>query len=425
MPLRYLILSTFEGGYQPITALAAAAALRCAGHDASFHDIYVDGLDDSIFDEYDVFVISVPLFDSLSAGVQLAERIQHHDTDKIRVFFGQYATINAARLVPRHGEFAIAGEWEKPLVALARRLEGKDAVLDGIVDADRVRSGEAVRPYISRDHLRVLDRSLAPPITKYPQPQATRLLGREERIGGLESTRGCRHKCTYCSVFAAYGGKVIVGGQDIVEADVGQLIDQGMTHLTFMDAEFFNAKRKSVALLARLHSQFPNLTYDFTTRVDHLCDSRDLLPHFAELGVRFITSALEFPKQEVLDAVAKETTVQDTKAAIAYVRSAGIEINPTFIMYNPWIDYDDIERFFEFITEQELEGVVDPVQYETRLHLYKGSPLLALPSIRGLTLEEHEFHYHWSHHDTRVDDSFYQNVTPAEEGVFKRCCLKC
>ena len=101
------------------------------------------------------------------------------------------------------------------------------------------------------------------------------------------------------------------------------------------------------------------------------------------------TSALEFPKQEVLDAVAKETTVQDTKATIAYVRSAGIKLNPTFIMhhpgimYSPGIDFDDIERFFEFISDQDLEEVVDPIQYETRLHLYKGSPLMTLPSELG------------------------------------------
>ena len=425
MSLHCLVLSTFEGGYQPITALAAATALRGAGYDIGFHDIYVDGLEDGLFDEYDVIVISVPLFDSLTAGVQIAERIRRHHTDKTRVFFGQYATLNAARLVPRHGEYAIVGEWEKPLVALVRHLEGKNAALDGIVDAARARSGEPLQSYLSRDHLRLLDRSLAPPITKYPQPQATKLLGAKANVGGLESTRGCRHKCTYCSVFAAYDGKVIIGSRNTIEADVGQLVDEGMTHLTFMDAEFFNAKRKSIALLERLHSQFPRLTYDFTTRVDHLCDSRDLLSHFANLGVRFITSALEFPKQEVLDAIAKETTVKDIEAAIAYVRYAGIKLNPTFIMYNPWIDFDDIERFFEFISDQDLDEVVDPIQYETRLHLYKGSPLITLPSIQELMLEEHEFHYHWKHRDSRVDDFFYQNLSPIEEGVFKRCCLKC
>ena len=84
------------------------------------------------------------------------------------------------------------------------------------------------------------------------------------------------------------------------------------------------------------------------------------------------------------------------------------------------IDFDDIERFFEFISDQDLEEVVDPIQYETRLHLYKGSPLMTLPSMQELALEEHEFHYHWAHHDPRVDDSFNQNVSPVEAGVFKR-----
>ncbi len=426
MSLNYLVLSTFEGGYQPITALAAATALKNAGHKVSLRDIYVDGLDEEKFREYNVFVISVPLFDSLNAGIQLAEKIRAIDPSKAIVFFGQYATINAARLTPDHCDFCIKGEWEQPLVALAAFLEGEPVELhEGVVSRAVSDAGIPAKPFMSRNHLQLLDRGLAPNIKKYPQPHLEKLLGHIPVVGGLEITRGCHHKCTYCSVFAAYDGKVIVGKEEIVLDDVDQLIDQGMTHLTFMDAEFFNAQRRSMKILKEIHERHPALTYDFTTRVDHLLESRDLLPEMYELGVRVITSALEFPKQRVLDVVAKETTVAEIDMAISAVRNAGITLNPTFIMYNPWVSKQDIHDFSDFVDRNSLDDAIDPIQYETRLHLYKGSPLMVEPSIQELDLEEHEFHYSWKHWDPEVDALFLANVTPVEEGTFKRCCLKC
>src|SRR3546814_13595810 len=79
-----------------------------------------------------------------------------------------------------------------------------------------------------------------------------------------------------------------------------------MTHLTFTDADFFNAKKHGLKIIRTLHSQFPDLTYDFTTRVDHILENKDAIKEMGQLGLAFITTALEFPKQEVLDQVRSE-----------------------------------------------------------------------------------------------------------------------
>ncbi|KVW75498.1 arsinothricin biosynthesis radical SAM protein ArsL [Burkholderia cepacia] len=425
----YLVVSTFEGGYQPNTALSAATALRNAGFDSTrLLDTYVDGIPDGAFDDADVIAISMPLFDSLQAGLQLTDQVRKANPTAIIVYFGQYATLNAERLVGRYGDYAVVGEWEHPLVNLARYTSGSGAALEkaGLVDPDVVASGKVPHPYLARNAVSVPDRSLAPSLIKYPQPQVEKLLGSGTHlIGGVEATRGCHHKCTYCSVYAAYDGKVIMVADDIVVEDVRNLVKQGMQHLTFTDAEFFNAKNHGVRIMRRLHEEFPDLTYDFTTRVDHILEHEDAIREMAGLGLRFITSALEFPTQKVLDIVAKEISVDDIEAAIRNLKAIGVKLNPTFIMYNPWVSKDDILSFKEFIERNDLEDVVDPIQYETRLHLYKGSPLLNRASTAGLKLTEREFHFDWSHPDPAVDEMYYANVTPPEPGVFKRCCLKC
>lgn len=425
-----LIASTFEGGYQPMTAISAATALAAGGFDVDFLDIYVNGLELDRFKKADVIGVSVPLFDSLNAGIQLANEIRANNRSAKIVFFGQYATINALRLSGIHSDYTIVGEWEVPFVELLRQLKSRRDSQDGIqvvgvVDEKTAREGIAPHPVMTRDHFRVPDRRLVPSLTKYPQPHVEKLTGSKQIVGGLEITRGCHHKCTYCSVYAAYDGKVLRIDEELVVEDARNLVADGMTHLTFTDADFFNAKRHSLSVLNRLHTEFPDLTYDFTTRTDHIHDNKHLLADMARQGVRFITSALEFPKQLVLDEVRKEITVEMIDQAIEIMRSAGIVLNPTFIMFNPWVGLEDMVLFNDFVERNRVENVIDPIQYETRLHLYKGSPLLRSPSIQALELEEHEFHFAWKHPDPRMDELYERSLTPVEEGVFKRCCLKC
>jgi hopanoid C-3 methylase len=422
-----LIVSTFEGGYQPMTAVTAATALRVAGLDIDLLDIYVDGPQQERFREAETIGISVPLFDSLHAGIEISRQIRHENPATRIIFFGQYATINASRLCGSHGDFAITGEWEAPLVELVRQLKDgrKREKIAGVMDAENVAQCASARPYISRKHFQVPDRTLAPPLLKYPQPQVEKLTGARQVVGAAETTRGCHHKCTYCSVFAAYDGKVLLVPEAVVLADVRAQVQQGMTHLTFTDADFFNTKRHGVEIIRHLHGEFPNLTYDFTARIDHILQHKDTLGELGQLGVRFITSALEFPNQRVLDEVQKEMTVEMLDDAVNLMRAVGIVLNPTFIMFNPWIGLQDLARFNDFVERTHMETVIDPIQYETRLHLYKGSPLLGNSSIRALPLKEHEFHFEWQHPDPNVDELYQENLTPVEEGVFKRCCLKC
>jgi hopanoid C-3 methylase len=426
-----LIVSTFEGGYQPITAVTAASALSVAGFDVSMLDVYVEGLQRDQFAKADIIAISVPLFDSLHAGIQVATEIRASNPSRPIIFFGQYATLNARRLLGAHGDYAIVGEWEQPLVKLVRHLRTTHsapmpAEIAGVAALSAVGGKDRrVQPFFSRDHFHVPERRFAPPLAKYPQPNIERITGGQHLVGGLETTRGCHHKCTYCSVFAAYDGKVLLVPPAIVMEDVRNLMAQGMTHLTFTDADFFNAKQHSLRILREIHGAYPDLTYDFTTRVDHLLANPEILREMARMGVRFITSALEFPKQRVLDEISKEVTVDMIENSIAFLREIGIVLNPTFILFNPWIDLSDLARFNDFVERNELEHVIESIQYETRLHLYKGSPLLQNPSIRQLELQEREFHFEWKHPDPRVDEVYFESLTPAEEGTFKRCCLKC
>lgn len=424
--MNVLLVSNFEGGFQPNTVATAATPLLKAGFHVSVLDTYVEGVQEDRFVDQDLVAISIPLFDAVHAGIEVAKLVRKSNPKAHVTFFGQHATINAHRLAGKYSDSCICGEWETPLTLLAKHLSGETQEdLPGVLTAEQALEGKTIHPYMTRDHFDVPSRHLLPPLYKYPQKQINKLLGSDQIVGSTEIARGCHHKCLYCSVFAAYGGKVFLIPEEIVIQDVRNLVEGGMTHLTFIDADFFNAKYHGIKILRKLHEEFPKLTYDFTTRVDHINENKKTLAEMKELGVKFITSALEFPSEEVLDAVAKETSVADIEEAIAYLREIGIKLNPTFIMFNPWTTYEDLATFRSFVDDNDLSEIIDPIQYETRLYLYKGSPLLNKPSIRALELTEHEFHYDWKHPDPRLDELYFEMLTPPEEGIFKRCCLKC
>jgi len=424
--LKTLLVSNFEGGFQPHTVATAATALIKAGVEVSVLDTYVEGIENEKFKNVDLVAISIPLFDAITAGIEISKIAREENPNAHITFFGQHATINANRLAGKYSDSCISGEWEIPLVKLANLVGGEKVDdLSGILLAEHALNGEVIHPFMSRDHLDVPTRTVLPPLEKYPQIQINKLLGSEQIVGATEIARGCHHKCLYCSVFAAYQGKVIIVPEDVVIRDVQNLVNEGMTHLTFIDADFFNAKYHGIKILRKLHKEFPFLTYDFTTRVDHILENKETLKEMKELNVKFITSALEFPSKEVLNEVAKETSIEEIEAAISFLRQTGIKLNPTFIMFNPWTSIEDLTTFRAFVADNQLEAVIDPIQYETRLYLYKGSPLLQRKSLQSLDLTEYEFHYEWKHPDPSVDELYFSSLTPKEEGIFKRCCLKC
>ncbi len=424
--VKTLLVSNFEGGFQPHTVASAATALINAGVEVSVLDTYVEGIQKEKFKDVDLVAISIPLFDAVSAGIEISKMVREENPNAHITFFGQHATINANRLSGIYSDSCISGEWEIPLVKLTDLLAGEKVEdLSGILLAEDALQGKVIHPFMSRKHLDVPTRTILPPLEKYPQIQINKLLGSEQVVGTTEIARGCHHKCLYCSVFAAYDGKVILVPEDIVISDVRNLVNQGMTHLTFIDADFFNAKYHGIKILRKLNEEFPFLTYDFTTRVDHILENQETLKEMKELNVKFITSALEFPSKEVLDEVAKDTSIEDIEGAISFLRETGIKLNPTFIMFNPWTKLEDLSTFRAFVADNQLEDIIDPIQYETRLYLYKGSPLLQRNSIQSLDLTEYEFHYEWKHPDPSIDELYFSSLTPQEEGIFKRCCLKC
>src|SRR5262249_14517705 len=155
--------------------------------------------------------------------------------------------------------------------------------------------------------------------------------------------------------------------RQIVLADIRQQVAAGARHVTFGDPDFLNGPTHALKLCRELHAEFPELTFDFTAKIEHLERERERLAEFAELGCLYIISAAESLSDRGLAHLHKGHTRADITSAMKAVREAGIHFKPTWVAFTPWTTLGDYRELLEFHEREDLIDHVDAVQYSLRL----------------------------------------------------------
>ncbi|HEY6323288.1 MAG TPA: radical SAM protein, partial [Thermoanaerobaculia bacterium] len=308
---------------------------------------------------------------------------------------GLYASMNAAYLRRLGAGTILGGEFEAGLLALAERLA-----------AGRGRDGSQPEPLVSlaRQSFLVPDRSGLPELGRYAQLHAAP--GDLRTVGYTEASRGCKHLCRHCPIVPVYEGRFRIVEREVVLADIERQVAAGARHVTFGDPDFWNGPTHAMNLVRELHARHPDVTYDVTIKVEHLLRHAEHLPTLRDTGCLFVTSAVESVDDRVLQIFAKGHTRQDFIAVAGLFRAAGLQLNPTFVTFTPWITAAGYRDLLQLLEELDLVGQVAPIQYAIRLLIPQGSKLLDLAAVCDLVEEfdEERLVYPWRHPEPRVDE---------------------
>lgn len=383
--MRVLLVSCYELGHQPLHVASAAAFLREAGHEVSAVDLSVQPLGEANLDLPDLVAIAVPMHTAMRIAVPIARRIRSYRGPHVRiVLFGLYAPLCGTALESGLLDAVVGGEFEQALVSIA----------DGAADPRSVVLDRLRFPLPARD--------LLPPLDRY-----TRLrIGGEERLTGyVVATRGCVHRCRHCPVPAVYDGRIRVWQREVLVEDVARLWALGMRHLTFGDPDFLNAVPHALAAARTVHERYPDLTFDITTKVEHILEHPDVIAELRQLGLIFIVSAVESTSARVLTMLDKGHSAGDVLVALRICRSLGVELRPSLLPFTPWSTLRDQIDLLDMIADHDLIDSVDPVQLSIRLLVPPGSLLLALPEMREHVhgYDPDSFSHLWQHPDPRMD----------------------
>ncbi len=412
---RVLVASAFEAELQPLTSACVATAFRNAGLDVVGWDAHL--LPDAVpSGPFDLVMVSVQQFEGLERGMGLAARVSD-EFDTTVLAFGQYAQMNHRAFLDV-ADGVVMDEPERIAPELTELAEGVRDL--GAVPALVTLAGMRPKPPRRRIAVDRPARDLFPSLVHYPAHHSKFGL-----MGNIEASRGCHHKCTYCSVYGAYDGGVAAYESQTVLADALQLAEEGVRHFCFIDAEFFNSRTIGAGVIERLVDEVGPITFEFTTRVDHVLSYPAELEKLVSLGLRRVTCALEFPSNRILRIFDKHIDVDHMRAAVTEAARIGFELYPTFIPFTPWIEYDELLTFEDFLVETGLAKVTDPTALQTRLLLFKGSPLLSSPWMEDIATVDRGFWVEWTHPDKRVEELWQQRRTDAEDAGKIRCCVKC
>lgn len=388
-PGAILLISCYELGHQPLGLAWPMAFLERAGYAPRPLDLAREPLDELAVREVRLVAIMTPMHTALRLGVAAAERIRILNPTCHIVFCGSYALLNAAFLLARLADTVLGGEFESALVALVERLEAGDR---------------------SPRRVAVLER------LSFPAPSRAALLplGRYGRLvqdgeqvpaGYVEASRGCLHHCLHCPIPPVYGGRFFAVPRSVVFEDIAGLVRAGAGHITFGDPDFLNGPTHAVRLTQALYAQFPHVTYDFTSKIEHIVRHARLFADFAATGCVFVVTAVESLSDVVLAELEKGHTKADVAVALAILRRAGIAPRPSFVPFTPWATLEDYLELLEFIAAEDLVDHVDPVQLTIRLLVPPGSLLLERPALRPYlgSLDARGLSYRWTHPDPRMD----------------------
>jgi hypothetical protein len=206
-------------------------------------------------------------------------------------------------------------------------------------------------------------------------------------------------------VVPVYEGQFRVVRRDTVLEDIRRQVDAGARHITFGDPDFFNGPAHAMRIVEALHAEFPEITYDATIKIEHLKKHRDLLAPLRQTGCLFVTSAVESVDDRVLDLLRKNHTRRDFMEVAAWMREAGLALQPTFIAFTPWTTLEGYRDLLRAVADLDLVEHTAPVQWALRLLVTWNSRLLDLDDIRSRcgAFDAPSLVYPWTHSDTAVD----------------------
>jgi radical SAM superfamily enzyme YgiQ (UPF0313 family) len=397
-PGAILLLSCYELGHQPLSLASPLAYLSRAGYSPVAIDTSVRPLPDNAIREARLVAISVPMHTALRLGVRVAERVRAANPGAHICFYGLYATLNAGYLLDGYADSVIGGEYEQPLLQLARALEsGAPMDIPGV--GIRRRPAEPSRV---RTPFAVPDRSALPPLDSYARLEED---GRLKLAGYVEASRGCLHTCLHCPLTPIYHGRFFVVPPEVVLEDVRAQVRLGAEHITFGDPDFLNGPGHSLKVLRAMHEEFPHLTFDATIKIEHILERSRIFPELKELGCAFVVSAVESLSDDVLAHLDKGHTRADVEEALRITREAGVPLRPSLLPFTPWTTLDDYLDMLAAFEEWGMVEQVDPVQYSIRLLVPPGSALVDSLAADGLLgpLDAASFTHLWTHPDPRMD----------------------
>ncbi len=268
---------------------------------------------------------------------------------------GQHFTALADESLKKYPEidFVVRGEGEVTLCELVKCLDEKASPLN--VKGLSFRNNDKIIHNPSRPFISNLD-DLPFPGYHFVEEHMKKYNFKMMAYKGagyamVEASRGCPHKCTFCSQWEHWGGKWRAKSPERIADEMEHIYTEyGITFLWLTDDNFGLGKRTKTLCDELINRGLSNdITWFLQARSDDIIKNQDNLPKMRKAGNYWIMAGLERHDNEVLQNYHKGIKATDAKLSMDLLKENDIFSQATLITGDRQDSHESMQKLRDFV----------------------------------------------------------------------------
>ncbi|MFQ6098830.1 MAG: B12-binding domain-containing radical SAM protein, partial [Armatimonadota bacterium] len=333
---------------EPLALERIAAVLP--DHDVRIADLRYDGRLETALGEHRPRACGIACCFTTEHDVVLniARTIKHFDRDIFVFVGGHHPSLCPERFSGNGVDAVVVGEGEMTASALVACLaEGGDlAKVPGLC----VNTSEG--------QVRTPPSTLIADLDRLPLPRRDLTSRNRHRyfwgfrwpMALVETSRGCPYRCTFCSVWRFYCGKVrLMTPERVIE----EIAAAPAEHIFFTDDNFLLSVPRARAIAELLRERGIRKSFAFQSRTDTVAQHPDVVELWKEVGLHSVFLGLEKTTEEGLSALHKKGSVEANDAALHVLNRLGVGYTGNLIVDPDWGE-DDFARLRDYVGSRGL-----------------------------------------------------------------------
>ena len=286
--------------------------------------------------------------------VEAAKRV---DSKITTVVGGQHFTAKARESLETYPEIDIIvrGEGEQTFAELVKTLERKKPLSEtkGISFKHR---GKIIHTS-SRPLIKNLDDLPFPGyhfVEDHMKKYHFRMMaGAKTGYALVEASRGCPHRCTFCSQWRFWGGIWRAKSPERIADEIEYCYREFGSRFLWLTDDNFGLGKRTSKLCDEIVSRgiADDVMWFMQARCDDICKHKDILPEMRKAGNLWVLTGLESHSPETLEAFRKGINPSHAREAIDLLKKNDIFAQATLIIGERKDSHESIERLRAFVND--------------------------------------------------------------------------
>ena len=336
--------------------LYIASSCRRAGIEVQIADLVGLSQEQWVIPEADVYGISF-----VTAQVPLAQQcvkmLRERTNHPVTIIAGGAHTSALPEWSLKYGDFdfAFKGEADNTVVDFMKGKDPKD--IEGCYFWEGIRGDSLIKGNFRLPRVDLVEATLPArdlvDIRSFHRVGINRYVTEGVRYEGyLQTGRGCPFDCAFCAQAAITGRVARNIPVEHVLTDLHELLNKYECDLIYIEDDLFVIQKKRVLELCNAFKPI-GFKWHCLCRADTMDD--ELAQAMAGAGCKNVTFGFETGSDKMLLAMDKGETMEETWAAIACVKRAGMGIRGQMIVGFPGETEETIEESAEFVRKAPVD----------------------------------------------------------------------